>query len=329
MRAGKFRRYHGEGFWRHLLDLPTMLKNVRDAFYVAVGIWQAFRLLSRLRPGVVFVKGGFVGVPVGLSAALLKIPYITHDSDALPGLANRIIARWAALHAVALPREVYSYPTDKTEVVGVPISHEYRPLDTKQQQTARQRLGLDGCKQIVLITGGGLGAKSLNDAAVTCAEELLGRYPGLGIVLVAGRGKDASARQSLKKALSSQQYKRVVVKDFVTNLYLYSAAADVVVTRAGGTVMAELAAQAKPAVVVPNPVLAGGHQLKNARVLAERKAVRLVQEDVLVHDHRALMPPLTELLDHPDQAARLAKKLHSLAHPDAAKLLAELLLKQI
>lgn len=311
-----------------MLDLPTLLKNIRDAFYVAAGIWQAFVLLRRLRPSVVFVKGGFVGVPVGLSAALLKIPYVTHDSDALPGLANRIIARWAALHAVALPKEVYSYPAGKTEVVGVPISHEYRPLDAKRRHELRERLGLGSYDKVVLITGGGLGAKSLNDAAVACAPELLERYPGLAIVLIAGRGKDTRARQNLKKLLTATSYERVVVKDFVTNLYLYSGAADVVVTRAGGTVMAELAAQAKPAVVVPNPVLAGGHQLKNARVLAERKAVRLVPEDVLVSDHRALMPPLTDLLDHPDQAARLAKKLHTLAHPEAAKHLAGLLLNQ-
>jgi UDP-N-acetylglucosamine--N-acetylmuramyl-(pentapeptide) pyrophosphoryl-undecaprenol N-acetylglucosamine transferase len=126
VRAGKLRRYHGEGL-RQLFDLPTVGKNARDVGYVVAGLGQSYRLLRRLQPDVLFVKGGFVGVPVGLAAAKLGIPYITHDSDALPGLANRIIARWAALHAVALPKEVYHYPAANTVTVGVPISHEFRP----------------------------------------------------------------------------------------------------------------------------------------------------------------------------------------------------------
>jgi UDP-N-acetylglucosamine--N-acetylmuramyl-(pentapeptide) pyrophosphoryl-undecaprenol N-acetylglucosamine transferase len=122
IQAGKLRRYHGEG-WRQLLDLPTMWKNIRDAGRVVVGLFQSFNLLRKIRPEVIFIKGGFVGVPVGLAAAVLRIPYITHDSDALPGLANRIIAPWAKKHAVGLPKEVYSYPPDKTITVGVPLAH--------------------------------------------------------------------------------------------------------------------------------------------------------------------------------------------------------------
>lgn len=99
IRAGKFRRYHGEG-WKQLFDVVTLCKNLRDAVWVLIGLWQSFWLLGRLRPDVIFVKGGFVGVPVGLAAALRGIPYVTHDSDALPGLANRIIARWAKVHTV-------------------------------------------------------------------------------------------------------------------------------------------------------------------------------------------------------------------------------------
>lgn len=326
VQAGKFRRYHGESFLQHLLDLPTIFKNIRDIFKVIAGTWQSFWLLKRLRPSVVFIKGGFVGVPVGLSAAMLRIPYVTHDSDALPGLANRIIARWAAKHAVALPKEVYSYPSDKTITLGVPISHNYRPLNDKQQSEARKRLGLEDYDKVLLVTGGGLGAASVNQAAIDCTPELLGRYRDMAIIFITGRGKDAQVRRQIKSELSDKDQKRVIIKDFVNNLYIYSGAADVVVTRAGGNSMAELAAQNKACVVVPNPVLAGGHQLKNAKVLADRKVVRLVREDVLKEDSLALMPALTELFDHPAQAKTLGKKLGRLAHTDASSQLAMLLL---
>lgn len=326
VRAGKFRRYHGESFLQHLRDIPTVLKNIRDAVWTVVGLWQSYRLLRGLRPDIVFIKGGFVGVPVGLAAALLRIPYVTHDSDAIPGLANRIIARWAHLHAVALPKEVYRYPADKTVTVGVPVSHKYHVLSAAQQHAVRKQLGLDEFGRVVLVTGGGLGAKNINEAVISCMPELLARYPKLAVVHLTGRGKDSAARQRYKKELSPADQKRVIIRDFVTNLYQYSGAADVVVARAGGTAIAELAAQAKACVVVPNPLLTGGHQLKNARVLAERKAVRLVDETVLAQDHRALMPALTELLDHPDKAAALGKKLAQVAQPDAARHLAMILL---
>jgi UDP-N-acetylglucosamine--N-acetylmuramyl-(pentapeptide) pyrophosphoryl-undecaprenol N-acetylglucosamine transferase len=324
IRAGKLRRYHGAGL-RQLLDFPTLFKNLRDMVWVLVGLWQSFRLLRRLRPDVIFVKGGFVGVPVGLTAALLKIPYVTHDSDALPGLANRIIAPWAKLHAVALPKEVYSYPPEKTVTVGVPLMHHYRPFDATQVQDAKKQLGLPAGR-LVFVTGGGLGAQRLNNAIAACAPELLARYPDLTIVQLAGRNNEADVRQQYKKQLTAAEAQRVIVKGYITNLYLYSGAADLIITRAGATSIAEFAAQQKTCIVVPNPLLTGGHQLKNAKVLADRRAVRLVGEDKLKIDERALMPAIVDLLDNPRLSRDLGQKLGKLARPDAANQLAMVLL---
>lgn len=294
--------------------------------WVVIGLWQSFWLLRRLRPDVIFIKGGFVCVPVGLTAALLRIPYVTHDSDALPGLANRIVAPWAVKNMVALPKEVYSYPPEKTETVGVPLAHHYQPLSKASFIAAREQIGVPAGGRLLLVTGGGLGAVRLNNAVLACAQELLDRYPDLTIVHIAGRAHEAELRQQYKKNLPLKQQLRVTVKGFITNMHLYSGAADVIVARAGATTIAEFAAQAKACVVVPNPVLAGGHQLKNAQVLADRMAVRLVGEDKLRADDHALMPVLVDLLDHPDKAVRLGRQLHELAEPDSAKRLAMVLL---
>jgi UDP-N-acetylglucosamine--N-acetylmuramyl-(pentapeptide) pyrophosphoryl-undecaprenol N-acetylglucosamine transferase len=328
VRAGKFRRYHGEGL-RQLLDVVTVAKNIRDAFWVLVGLVQSFRLLRRVRPDVIFIKGGFVGVPVGLSAAALHIPYVTHDSDALPGLANRIVAPWARMHTVALPKEVYAYPADKTVTVGVPLAHHYKPLTLAQTHAAREQIGLPKRGKVLLVTGGGLGAQRLNDALATCVPELLDRYKDLSILQIAGRANEAALRKRYQAELRPEQMERVHVRGFVTNLHLYSGAADVVLTRAGATSIAEFAAQEKACVVVPNPLLTGGHQLKNAKVLADRKAIKLVSEDKLAVDHRALMPPLVELLDNPDRASRLGEALGEFAHKDSAKQLAMVLLEVV
>lgn len=325
IRAGKLRRYHGEGL-KQLLDIPTVLLNIRDAFLTLVGIWQSFRLLRKLKPQVVFVKGGFVGVPVGLASAGLRIPYVTHDSDALPGLANRIIAPWAKMHAVALPKEIYSYPASQTITVGVPLAHHFVPVTPELMRQFRKQVGIDEDAKVLLVTGGGLGAQRLNDAVISCVPELMQRYPDLFVVHLAGRTLEAGVRQKYQQELRQRDQERVIVKGFVTNLYAYSGAADVVVARAGATSSAELAAQAKACVIVPNPLLSGGHQLKNAKVLADRKAARMVSEEHLNHDHHALMPPLVDLFDHPEKAAALGKKFHELVEPDSAKRLSVVLL---
>lgn len=328
VRAGKFRRYHGEGL-RQLLDVPTLLKNLRDAWFVLVGLFQSWRLMRQLRPAIVFTRGGFVSVPVALGAKLCGIPYITHDSDAVPSLANRLIAKWARLHAVALPKEVYAYPADRTITVGVPISHKYLPLTAEERTKKMSSLGLGTYKKVVLLTGGGNGAKSLNDALALAAPELLKRYPDLAIVQLAGRSLAPALSQKYLDMLSTEDRSRVMVKDFVTNLYDYSGVADVVITRAGGTSIAEFAAQRKACIVVPNPLLTGGHQTKNAKVLEDRSAAVFVQESSLKKNASALLTPLCELLDQPEKAQKLGETLATFARPDAARKLAEVLLEQI
>lgn len=324
--AGKFRRYHGEGL-RQLLDIKTMFLNVRDAFLVAIGILQSIWYLLGHRPDVIFIKGGFVGVPVGLAAALLRIPYVTHDSDALAGLANRIIARWARLHAVALPQELYNYPPNKTITVGVPISNKYATVTPDIQQDFKEHLGLGRAKQLLFITGGGLGAQIINESFLAIAPRLLKEFPGLYVVHGAGHlhaGKVQKSYDGMNDEISS----RVRVMSFIENQYAYSGAADVVITRAGATTMAELAMQGKACVIVPNPVLAGGHQLKNAYAYEKDKAAAVIEEQNLRQNPEVFYEVLKRLLGNNKERAELAKNLHTFANPNAAKDLAKLITAQ-
>jgi UDP-N-acetylglucosamine--N-acetylmuramyl-(pentapeptide) pyrophosphoryl-undecaprenol N-acetylglucosamine transferase len=325
VRAGKFRRYHGEGL-RQLLDVRTMLLNLRDAGNVLVGLWQSFWLLGRLKPAAIFCKGGFIGVPVGLAAALRHVPYLTHDSDAIPGLANRIIARWARYHAVALPAELYPYPPENTVDVGVPISHNYVQVTPELQQKYRQELGLSKYHNIVLVTGGGLGAERLNNAILENAVALLKTFPDLCIVHTTGQKHEVAVSSAYTKLVPAAERSRVIVRDYVNDLYRYSGAADVVVARGGATNFAEFAAQAKACIIVPNPLLTGGHQLKNAKAYADKSAIVLVPEQTIADDPRTLGKAIAQLLAHPAERADLSAAIHEFAQPDAAAHLAELVL---
>ena len=328
IRAGKFRRYHGEG-WRQWLDLKTWFFNLRDAIYVLIGLVQSFWLLHRLRPDVIFIKGGYVGVPVGLTAALLGIPYITHDSDALPGLANRVIARWAKLHAVGQPKEVYAYPAAKTVTVGVPVQADYQPVTAALMQQYRQELGLSAYQQIICVAGGGLGAQRLNQVLATIAPRLLSDFPELAIIHQVGRKHEHTAASDYAAGLTPADRERVIIKGFVTDMYRLSGAADLIVSRAGATNMAEFAIQAKPCIIVPNPALTGGHQLKNAKVLADQGSIEVLSEADMMAKPDRLYELIADLLKQPQKRQQLAEKLAQLAHPDAAKRLAKLILEQV
>lgn len=327
VRAGKFRRYHGAGI-SQLLDIPTVVKNIRDVWWFGVGIIQSYFLLRKLRPDCIFMKGGYVGAPVGLAAAWLHIPYITHDSDALPGLANRIVARWAKLHAVALPKETYPYPQTKTVTVGVPVQAEFKPVTEALQKQYKQDIGLEKYNRILFITGGGQGSKRLNDAVVSVMPAILKQFTDLAVVHVAGQSQEQMVRDMYEKFVEEANRERVVVKGFLTGLYRYSGAANVIVTRAGATTLAEFAVQHKACVIVPNPFLTGGHQLLNAQVLADRHAAVCVPEDTLNKDSSPLETAITNILGNEKEQRELGEQLAKLAHPGAAKELAMVLLKE-
>jgi UDP-N-acetylglucosamine--N-acetylmuramyl-(pentapeptide) pyrophosphoryl-undecaprenol N-acetylglucosamine transferase len=327
VRAGKFRRYHGAGL-RQLLDIQTDAKNIRDLWWIGIGFIQSYFLLRKLRPDCIFMKGGYVGAPIGLAAALLHIPYITHDSDAIPGLANRIVAKWAQLHAVALPKETYPYPQAKTVTVGVPVQADFKPVTPALQRQYKQEIDVDTSHELLFITGGGQGSVRLNDVVVKMMPALLKQFPDLEVVHVAGQLQEQPVREMYEKVVNAADRKRVAVKGFISGLYRYSGAADVIVTRAGATTLAEFAVQHKACVIVPNPFLTGGHQLKNAQVLADRHAAICVPEQQSDIDPKSLGAAVTGLLADKNERDELGKQLGTLAHPGAAKELAMVLLKE-
>lgn len=328
VRAGKFRRYHGEG-WRQLLDIRTMFLNVRDIFYVLAGIWQARRLMKRLKPDITFSRGGFVSVPVCLGGRLVGVPYITHDSDPIPSLANRIIARWALKHAVALPKDIYPYPANKTVTTGIPLSKEFVPITPALRKEYRRAIKVPEAAQLLFIIGGGLGSQLINRAVADILPHLLGEFPKLQVVQVAGETNVAEMTTLYDERLSEAEQGRVRLLGYTDEVYRYSGAADIVLCRAGATNLAEFAVQGKACVVIPSNFLAAGHQLKNAQYLAKQGAAIVLDDNQLADDANRLAKQLSRLLSDPVHQKRLAANLAKFARPHAAEELANLILDQV
>lgn len=319
IRAGKFRRYHNESWLYRLFDIKTNLLNFRDFFYFAIGTVQSWRLVGKLKPDVIFLKGGFVGVPVGFAAALRHIPFITHDSDILPGLANRLVSRWSKLQATALPIEYYPYSRSTARQVGVLVDHTFRPVTTEMQKTYKEKLSLPADDTLLLITGGSSGAQRLNDAVRKIIDQLLTDNPKLQIIHQVGKGKEA--------VYDDYKHQRLHVVGFMQPMHVYLGAADVVVARASGNTVAELGVQGKAVIVVPNPLLTGGHQLKNSDYLTSQSAVISVPETATETDAVALDEAIRTLIVDKDKRRQLAEALQNITITDAAHRLAMLLLE--
>jgi len=314
------RRYNGISWWGHLRQPSIVWPNVRDGFLVFVGFWQSLFKLIAWRPNVVFAKGGFVCLPVGLAAKVLRIPLVIHDSDAHPGLTNRVLARFANYIATGAPLEYYDFPKKRSHYTGIPISEEFTLLNKKAREDARQEWGMGTDLPLVVVTGGGLGAKRINDAVNKSIEELLETTQ---IVLVSGRDQ----YESLAKSLPLDN-PRLKLEAFVyEGMAKLVGSADAVVARAGATTILELAALGVPTVLVPNPYLTSGHQLKNAAVYADKGAVLVVDEEEMDNDATVLSKAIKSILSDPEQASAMGKRFREFAKPKAAREVADLVLK--
>lgn len=322
--SGKFRRYHGESLLTHIIDVRTLVLNGRDFFRVLAGIKTARKVLKKVQPDIVFSKGGFVAVPVCLAARTLSIPIVTHDSDIVPGLANRIIGRFARLHTTGLPATYYDYPNESTRYTGIPIDERIKPVTKKMQADFKKQLGLPADSLVLLVGGAGLGARDVNNKVLAIAPDLLGHFPNLHIVHIAGKLHAREVAQKYSSIAAGEDSRRITVLDFTPDFYKYTGAADVIITRAGATTIAELATQRKAVVLIPAPHLAGGHQLENAEIVKSKGAAEVVNND---EAPEKLLNVISTLLKDESARDKLGEALGLLAKTDAADELAELLLK--
>jgi UDP-N-acetylglucosamine--N-acetylmuramyl-(pentapeptide) pyrophosphoryl-undecaprenol N-acetylglucosamine transferase len=274
------------------------------------------------RPDVVFTKGGYVCLPVGLAAKILGIPLVIHDSDAHPGLTNRILAKWATAIATGAPLEYYSYPKTISRYVGIPISNEFHPFSDDEKIAAKESWGIAVDHPLIVVTGGGLGATRINNVVTETLKELL----KLGsVVLVAGAGQYDELR-----SLTPPNSDRFQLHAFVSNgMPALLGGADVVVARAGATTILELAALGTPTILVPNAKLTGGHQLKNAAVYADAGAVKIVDEDEMIARPILLRHAISEILIETSQSEAMTKKFLQFARPNAAKDMADMILQAV
>lgn len=334
--SGKFRRYHGlklkdyfDQGARTFFDV--VFGNIGSVVGFSMGCVQSFcRLISKKRrPDVVFLKGGFVGLPVGLVAGFLKIPYVLHESDAVFGLTNRILMKKAVKIATGVPVELDKYSEDiakKIEWVGIPVAPEFAPVSDTIKNNLKRELGFNSRKKLVVVTGGSQGSEHLNLAISQILEKLLEKA---SVGLVAGRKyyDDMLELKEFEKWNKAKLDSDFRMWNFSPKMSEILGAADLVISRAGATTITELAALEKSVILVPFEKLPGGHQTKNAERLHASGAVEMILDGKMMEKPELLLNKIINLLEDDEKRGMLAKKLHELSKPDASRRMMEIIVE--
>ncbi len=247
--CGKMRRYID---WQNVLDI----------FRTLAGIWQSFWIIKRFNPDVVFCKGGYVAFPVAVGAWLNRRPVILHESDLVPGLANKLSAKFAQIICVSFTESKRFFNGKRVEMTGNPVRQE---MLSGSSIAARKMTALEGHKPVMLVMGGSQGAQRINDFIVENLEKLLEQFQ---IIHLTGVGK-SSGKQI--KGYFAQEYAKNELKDFY-------ALTDIMVCRAGANSLAEIEALGKPAILIPLEIGSRGDQVANAAAFVKENKAVIVNE---------------------------------------------------
>lgn len=271
--TGKFRRYFD-------------LKNFTDPFRVIKGYFQAKSYIKEIKPDIVFSKGGFVSVPVVKAAARCKVPVIIHESDMTPGLANKLSFSSATKVCCNFPETVDMLPKGKAVLSGSPIREE---LYTGDKEKAKSFVGFVNDKPVIMVMGGSLGALNVNNAVRKILPELLKKY---NIIHLCGKGKLD------EKLINTDGYKQYeYIKEELKDLFALS---DILISRAGANAICEIAALAKPNILIPLSAKSSrGDQILNARSF-ERQGFSVVIEEEELSDE-LLLNKINQLYEEKDK----------------------------
>ncbi len=254
--TGKFRRYFS-------------LRNFTDPFRVIKGIREAKKDLKKLRPDIVFSKGGFVSVPVVRAARSLHIPVICHESDMTPGLANKLSIPSASVVCCNFPETLKELPEGKAVLTGTPIRQE---LLKGSKEKGLVFTGLTGDKPIIMVIGGSLGAVPVNKAVRDALPELLKTFD---VIHLCGKGKMDEGLSKAHDGYIQYEY----IKEELPDLF---AAADVIISRAGANAICEILALKKPNLLIPLSARASrGDQILNARSFERQGFSEVLEEEEL------------------------------------------------
>jgi len=308
-----------QGFKRSL-----SLYNLQTIQRFVQGVRDAKRLLRSFRPDVVLGTGGYVAGPVLYAAHRLKIPIAIHEQNVVPGLTNRFLSRYADLIALSFAEtERHFRKSANLLLTGNPRASEVVQADPRKGWAS---LSLPPGTRLVLVVGGSRGAKAINETFLAMIPQLAA-LPDVHFVYVTGEVHYETIRRQAEQQLSLNPSvrKKLTILPFLDNMPEVLAAAILVVSRAGATMLSEITALGLPSILIPSPYVTNNHQEKNARWLTDAGASVMIREKDL--SAQLLFEELAGLLHHPERLQAMGRSAKKLGHPDACQKLCRALIE--
>jgi UDP-N-acetylglucosamine--N-acetylmuramyl-(pentapeptide) pyrophosphoryl-undecaprenol N-acetylglucosamine transferase len=295
----------------------SIVKNLLLPVKMMMSLIKSRGIIKDFKPDVAVGVGGYASGPLLYAASLMKIPYLIQEQNSYAGVTNKILGKSAERICVAFTGMDKFFPSDKIMITGNPVRKEAVDIDGKRED-ALKFFGLSSDKRTILVTGGSLGAATLNRSMLSGLERLLEE----DVQLIWQTGK--YYYHSISSDLAGKKEAGIKVMEFLQRMDFAYAAADLIISRAGAGTIAELFAVRKPVVLVPSPNVAEDHQTKNAMALVDNEAAVLVED---VEAEHILLKTAIALLNDLEKCKKLSENIGRMALPAADVVIAEEVLK--
>lgn len=309
------------------VDIQGFKRSLSPANFVraglaAIGVAKAMNVVRKFKPDAVIGTGGYVCGPVLMAASMLGIPTLIQEQNVVPGITNKILAKFVTKIAAGTPEAAEHFPQGKVICTGNPIRKE---VMTAAKEDGARAFGFDPAKKTVLISGGSRGARSINNAMIDVLVEAA-KQTEVQYLHVTGKldYEDIIGRLS-EKGVNLAETPNIKVEPYLYNMPAAMAMADLVVYRAGATGLAELTARGIPAILIPYPYAAENHQEHNARALEAAGAAKVILNRELKSEN--LQSTLQELLADKEKLAAMAAASKALGKPQAAEDIANMVIE--
>lgn len=295
------------GLWISGIQRKLTLSNLLFPIKLMASYLKAMSIVKKFKPHAVIGTGGFASGPIMMAATRFRIPSVIQEQNSYAGLANKQVAAKVSKICVAYDGMDKYFPKDKIIVTGNPVRKDILSVATKREK-ALSHFGFDANKRTLLVIGGSLGARSINESIIAGMERLIDAE--VQLIWQTGKGYYETYRSQLSKF----DLRRIRVQDFVREMDLAYAAADVVISRSGALAVSEICIAAKPVILVPSPNVAEDHQTKNAKALVDKGAAVLVQDK---DTGEKLLEEAFKLLFDQHHSLKLIENITKLGRPEA------------
>lgn len=307
--------YAIKGLWISGIQRKLTLDNAMFPFKLLSSMWNSFRIIKSFKPDVVIGTGGFASGAVLKVASMLHIPTVIQEQNSYPGITNKLLAKKANKICVAYENLERFFPKDKMILTGNPVRQDLINEASKSEAIAYFKL--DANKKTLLVLGGSLGARRINQLIEKELDFLLSQ--NIQIIWQCGK-------LYLNDYSKYNEKDNVQVVAFIDRMDLVYAAADVVISRSGASSVSELCIVGKPTIFIPSPNVAEDHQTKNAKAISDKKGAILIRESELETQFETVF---SDLISNESKQSELSQNIKKLALPNATKQIADEIMKLV